>query len=127
MSSHDPTEAYRRAAIENAPPLKLVQMLYQGCLRFIGEARAAHEGGDLPRFTERLGRAQAIVAELRSSLDPTQAEALCGRLDSLYVFLQSELTEAIIERSTERLPATEGVLRTLLDAWRELNFQAGAA
>ena len=127
MTPKDPTQAYRQAAIESAPPLKLVQMLYQGTLRFLGEARAAHEADDLPRFTERIGRAQSILAELRSSLEADKSPALCEQLDALYTFSQGALTDATIERSPEPLDAVEGILRTLLEAWRELDFQAGVS
>ena len=127
MTPTDPTLAYRRAAIDNAPPLKLVQMLYQGGLRFIGEGRAALEAGDLPRYTDRLGKAQAIVAELRTCLDTEAAEGLCEQLSSLYGYMQNELTEAIIDKDVNNLDGVEGVLRTLLEAWRALDFQEGAA
>lgn len=127
MTTPDPTQAYRRAAIENAPPLKLVQLLYQGALRFLGEARAAHETGDLPYFTSRIGKVQAIVSELRSSLDLAQNRSLCEQLDALYTFVQVTLTEATVECSPERLGEVEEVLRTLLEAWRELDVQSGAA
>ena len=127
MTPKDPTQAYRQAAIENAPPLKLVQLLYQGTLRFLHEARTAHEAGDLPHFNDRVGRAQAVVSELRSSLDMSQGPDLCDQLDALYTFSQGCLTEAIIERSPDHLDAVEQVMRTLLEAWRELDFQAGAS
>ncbi|MDF1799986.1 MAG: flagellar export chaperone FliS [Planctomycetota bacterium] len=125
MTPNDSTLAYRRAAIENAPPLKLVQMLYQGGLRFLGEGRAALEAGDLPRFTERVAKAQAIVAELRTSLDADAAEGLCEQLSALYGYMQVELTEAIIDKDLNHLAGVEGVLRTLLEAWRALDFQEG--
>ncbi len=89
--------------------------------------RTAHEKGDLPRFTERIGRAQSVVSELRSSLDDNQAAALCEQLDALYTFTQGAMTDAVIQRSPDPLDAVEGVMRTLLEAWRELDFQPGVS
>jgi flagellin-specific chaperone FliS len=38
MNSHDAVQAYKNESIENAPPLKLVRLLYQAALRHIDTA-----------------------------------------------------------------------------------------
>ncbi len=123
MSISDPTAAYRQAAIENAPPLKLVRMLYQGSLRFLGQASEAFDKGDLPRFNERVGRAEAIVSELRCSLDTEAAPELCVELESLYLYTSARLIEAIADSSLERVEEARSVLQTLLSAWNDLEME----
>src|SRR5262249_36192323 len=62
----------RRVAEAAAPsftPEQLVVMLYDGALRFLGEAAEAMRGGGLDRARERIGRADAILDELDRSLD----------------------------------------------------------
>jgi flagellar secretion chaperone FliS len=125
MSNSDPTAAYRQAVIENAPPLKLVRMLYQGSLRFLGQAAEAFEAGDLPRFNERVGRAESIVCELRCSLDASAAPELCVELESLYLFISARLIEAIADSSLERVGDAKVVLQTLLSAWNDLEMEQG--
>ena len=39
MLPNNPAQAYQSAAIENAPPLKVIRMLYAGALRFLGQAK----------------------------------------------------------------------------------------
>jgi flagellar protein FliS len=123
MSISDPTAAYRQAAIENAPPLKLVRMLYQGCLRFLGQASEAFEKGDLPRFNDRVGRAESIVTELRCSLDTPAAPELCQELETLYLYVTARLIEAIADSNPERVEEARGILQTLLSAWNDLEMQ----
>lgn len=122
MSISDPTAAYRMAAIENAPPLKIVRMLYQGCLRFMSQATEAHGLGDFPRFTERVGKAEAIVSELRCSLDSEAAPEICQELESLYLYTSSRLIQGIADQNMERVEEARSVVQTLLSAWNDLEM-----
>jgi flagellar protein FliS len=113
-------EAYRAARFENAPPLRLVQMMYEGALRFIDQAESHHAAGDLSRFAERCMRAHAIVTELRLALDRSQAPELAENLNQLYLFAETELGRAASNDLVAPLSGARGVLATLLDGWREL-------
>lgn len=113
-------EAYKAARFENAPPLKLVQLMYEGALRFIDQAQNHHDAGETSRFTERCLRAHAIVAELRLALDRNQAPELAENLAQLYSFAETELCRAASSESSEPLPAARRVLATLLDGWKKL-------
>ena len=112
--------AYKTGRFENAPPLKLVQMMYEGALRFLQQAEAAHTAGEGLRFQERCLRAQAIVAELRLALDSTQAPELAGNLEALYLFAEGEIRAAMQGESTAPLSPVRDVLATLLDGWKRL-------
>jgi flagellar protein FliS len=114
--------AYRAAHVENAPPLRLVQMLYEGALRFLDQAESALAGGEGARFQERCLRAVAIVTELRAALDPAQAPELAANLDSLYVFAEEEIRLAMRTDSSPPLAPARDVLRTLLDGWKNLEL-----
>jgi flagellar protein FliS len=116
--------AYRAAGIENAPPLKLVQMLYEGALRFLGQAEGAHAAGELARFQERCLRVLAILTELRAALDPAQAPELAANLESLYLFAEAGVREAMDHDSPAPFASARDVLTTLLDGWKRL--EAGA-
>jgi flagellar protein FliS len=112
--------AYQAAKVENAPPLKLVQMLYEGALRFLAQAEAAHAAGENARFQERCLRVLAIVTELRASLDPAQAPELAGNLEALYLFVEGAVREVMKSESPARLASAREVLATLLDGWKRL-------
>ena len=115
--------AYKTAHFENAPPLKLVQLLYEGALRFLDQAAAAEAAADAARFQERCLRAQAIVAELRLALDAKQAPELAASLDELYRFSEGEIRAAMLAGSGAPLAVVREILTTLLDGWKRLEVQ----
>lgn len=125
MNTDQGLQAYKTGSIENAPPLKLVRMLYQGALRFIEQAERAAQGaapGDGPpvMFFDTIARADAIVSELRLALDPEHAPEIAANLESLYLFVESGLQQAQAERSAAPLAAVRQVLLTLLEGWTEV-------
>ena len=124
MNPGSAAAAYRSAGYESAPPLKLVQLLYEGALRFLDQAEAALPAGEGARFQERCLRAQAIVAELRLALDARQAPELAASLDELYRFSEGEIRAAMLAGSGAPLGAVREILGTLLDGWKRLEVQA---
>src|SRR5262245_60209403 len=116
-------DAYRRSALENAPPIKIIRLLYQGALRFLDEAAAVDPKADPQRFQDRLHRAEAVVVELRISLEKEHAPELCSELERLYLFVEDKLREAVHSRSAEPLTAARSVLNTLYSAWREIEVE----
>ncbi len=112
--------AYKSARYESAPPLKLVQLMYEGALRFLEQAETALAAADGARFQERCLRAQAVVSELRLALDPQQAPELSESLSALYLFAEGEIRAAMAAESAAPLAPAREVLDTLLDGWRKL-------
>ena len=47
-------DAYRRMDVETRSPMELVIMLYDGALRFMGDARAAIDRNDVRARTDQL-------------------------------------------------------------------------
>lgn len=113
-------QAYRLAALENSPPIKIVRMLYEGALRFLDQAAAI--GPQSPEFARLCARADAIVNELRCSLDPEPAPGLARDLDRLYLFVQDRIAQATIGRTSEPLPAGRQVMATLLEGWQHVEL-----
>ena len=127
MSHRNATSAYAQSAIESAPPLKIIHMLYEGALRFLEQASAIDHEADPQGYTNKLNRAQDIVSELRISLDPEPAPEIAKRLSELYLFVEDQIHEAIVHSEPERLAPAQDVLTTLLSAWKELEVQTPRA
>lgn len=120
MKQGSAAAAYKSTRYESAPPLKLVQLMYEGALRFLEQAEVALGASDVGRFQERSLRAQAVIAELRVALDREQAPELAEQLDALYVFAEAEIRAALVAESSAGLAHARGVLTTLLDGWKRL-------
>lgn len=128
MDPRSAANAYQSSSIENAPPIKVVRMLYQGAVRFLDQA--AREDPSDPRsdFLHLVGRADAIISELRLALDHSVDESdMTANLERLYLYCEGELSLVCVERTAERLPAVREILVTLLDAWKSVELDSEAA
>ena len=119
--------AYREEAFESAPPLKIVRLMYQGALRFIDQAASADPNDPQSTFVHFVTRADAVVTELRLALDAGPSPEVAAELERLYLFVESSLQRALVERSVEPLPGARAVLAKLLEAWTQLELQADPA
>ncbi|MEM1453067.1 MAG: flagellar export chaperone FliS [Planctomycetota bacterium] len=121
-------EAYLTNSVENAPPIKIVRMLYQGALRFIAQASKEDAGSPASKFVEHLSNADAIVAELRLALDPEASGGeVVDNLTQLYLFCEGEIQRAMIGRTNEPLASVQRVLETLLEAWQHVEVESAQA
>jgi flagellar protein FliS len=111
-------QAYRDSAILTAPPERLVVMLYDGANRFLLQGAAAMRSGDLTAMNDRLRRAEAIITELRQTLDMSAGQ-VATNLDSIYAFCQRLLLESRLKRDAEKIDQVAKLLRELRDAWDE--------
>ena len=127
MNNQNAASAYREASFENAPPVKLVRMMYEGAIKHLERARRFDPVSDCAAFNEALGRADGIVSELRLSLETDVAPELCTQLEGLYLFIEERIALSFSERNADSLEACTDVLRTLLDAWRQIDVVENAA
>lgn len=120
---------YRQTQAQTAAPGELVVMLYRGALRFVTGAIEAIEGRDIQAAHNNLIRVQAIVVELRSTLDVERGGDLARNLGQIYDYLHSRLVEANLRKDAEPAREVARLLRELLPAWEEAVHQTanGAA
>ena len=97
---------------------KLVEMLYEGILRFNAQAKKAIKDGDIEKRVYWMNRSVAIIIELISTLDMEQGH-VSEYLSGLYDYEIQLLTEAGNEQSVDKIDECSNVFRTLLEAWRE--------
>ena len=88
-------DTYRRTAVQSSSPVQLVVMLYDGALRFCGEARGASLlRRDVAAKGKALSKALAIVGELQGTLDLERGGDVAISLHQLYSFLTDRLMAA---------------------------------
>ncbi|APU30956.1 flagellar export chaperone FliS [Ectopseudomonas alcaliphila JAB1] len=106
-----------QARVVDASPHRLIQMLMEGGLTRIAQARGAMERGQTALKGELIGKSIAIVAGLRDSLDHQQGGELAGNLDGLYEYMITRLTEANISNEPALLEEVAGLLRDIKAGW----------
>jgi flagellar protein FliS len=99
--------------------MELVVMLYDGAIRFVGEARDAHARQDLRARGRAISRALAIVGELQNTLDVEKGGAIAEELDNLYTYVNSRLIDVTLRQDAAACDEVHKLLRTLRDAWSQ--------
>jgi flagellar protein FliS len=117
---------YNRDAILSATPARLLTMLYDRLLLDLSRAERAQEAQNWSVASENLLHAQAIVAELSSSLKLDTWDGAKGLFD-LYTFVSTALVDANIRRDAERTRTCIALLEPLRDAWHQAAGEAASA
>ena len=126
MSLSNPYAQYRQNSVETATPTRMVVMLYDGAIRFLSLALPAMRAQVYDQQSLQIGKAQAIIAHLRDTLDFQAGGAVAGHLSKLYTDMFDALTDANIHDKPERVEEIITALRGLREAWVEVDRQCQA-
>lgn len=111
---------HRHANVEVASPHKLIDMLYEGALERIAQARGAIEYKNIELRGKKINSAIAIIGGLRASLDPEKDEEIAGNLDALYVYIQNNLAKAHRDASMPLLDEATKLLLQMRETWLQI-------
>ena len=100
-------------------PKKLIEMLYEGVLRFNAQAKKAIKDGNIEKKFYWTNRSVAVIVELISILDTKQEGTVVPYLSGLYNYQIQLLSRAAIEDDTAKIDECSSVFKGLLEAWRE--------
>lgn len=121
MPANQAADAYLANAVETAPPVKILRMLYEGAIRYLLQAKQCEAASR--EQVEWIRKAEDIITELRITLDHEANPTVAKDLNELYGFCLTELGQAVIERDPARIDAAQDVLMTLLEAWRQVQVE----
>ncbi|MBN2870990.1 MAG: flagellar export chaperone FliS [Campylobacterales bacterium] len=99
-------------------PVKLIQMMYEGILRFNMQAKRSIQEGDIEKRTYWINRSSAVFSELISVLDYSQGD-VAHYLAGLYTYQLQLLMEASLSNEEAKIDEVNQVVRGLLEAWKE--------
>lgn len=106
-----------QSEVFDANPHRLIQMLLDGGLSRLAQARGALERNDLSLKGELIGKAIGIVAGLREALDFEQGGEIAANLDRLYDYMMVRLSEANRHNDASILVEVADLLREVKSAW----------
>ena len=118
-------EAYRRTEAQSRSPVELVLMLYDGALRFVGEARSAAARNDIAARADAISKAIAIVSELQNTLDIDTGGDLAKELDRLYSYINTRLLDVSLKKDIAALDEVHKLLTTLREGWSQVAATPG--
>jgi flagellar protein FliS len=105
------------AQTSEANPHRLVQMLMEGGLDRIAQAKGAIERKDVPGRGVAIGKAVGIIGGLREGLDLAKSADQVGGLDNLYLYMTQRLIQANVKGDAKILDEVSGLLRTVKEGW----------
>jgi flagellar protein FliS len=113
-----------QAQTSEASPHRLVQMLMQGGLDRIAQAKGAMERKDIPNKGILIGKAIGIVGGLLEGLDLDNQSDSVGELANLYEYMMKRLTEANAKTDPKILDEVADLLRTVKEGWDAIGTPA---
>ena len=114
---NDKMDQYLESKIIAAKPEELTFMLYEGIVKFIKKALIALETKNYEQVNYNTQRAQAIVDELRNTLN--MDIPLSQSLDSLYEYMNFKLLNANIDKSESEFNDALEIAENFKDTWKE--------
>jgi flagellar protein FliS len=106
-----------QAQTSEASPHRLVQMLMQGVLDRLAQAKGAIARKDVPGKGLAITRAVALIGGLREGLDMTNSAKELARVDALYTYMMTRLTEANIKTDPKIIDEVAGLMITVKEGW----------
>lgn len=115
--------AYKRVSIETvvseATPHHLIEMLFDGLINNIGNARSALARGDIKSKCEHICKAVRILEEgLKGSLNIVKGGELATNLLGLYDYCVLSLTLANLRDDDVLMNDVSQVVAQIADAWK---------
>lgn len=120
ISTQQSARSYQQAQFQTVDRGQLLLMMFDGGDRFLSQAEHRLTGGDFPGFAQSLARAQAIIAELLSTLDHKRGGEIATNLDRLYRFMLDHLLEANLAKSSRHVMQVRRLFGIIGGAYREV-------
>ncbi|WP_163144148.1 flagellar export chaperone FliS [Bacillus sp. 22-7] len=118
MAVSNPYQSYQQNSVNTASPGELTLMLYNGCLKFIHQAKKAIEEKNIEMKNTNIQKAQSIIQELMVTLN--MDIEVSKNMMSLYDFMNRRLMEANIKNDASILAEVEGLVTEFRDTWKEV-------
>ncbi len=109
-----------KAQVTEADPHRLIQMLMQGGLDRIAQAKGAMEREAYAEKGVLIGKAISIIGGLRDALDQDVGGELAANLDRLYEYMTMRLFEASRHNDVDKLNEVGKLLGEIKLAWDQI-------
>jgi flagellar protein FliS len=106
-----------QAQTTEASPHRLIQMLMEGGLTRLAQARGAIERNQVALKGELISKAIGIIGGLREGLNLELGGEVAANLDSLYEYMTTRLVEANVQNTVAPLDEVSSLLRNVKSGW----------
>lgn len=117
----------REAEVLGANPHRLIQILMEVLQGRLVATKGAIERGDSIAKAQSSARAQAIITELRTSIDYEKGKEVAITLNSLYDYMGRRLMQAVSGNDATLVEEVINLLKPIKEGWDAIKNEAEAA
>jgi flagellar protein FliS len=114
---------YQKNQVAGMGQRDLILLLYNGALKFLGQAQEELDNDRTDVFADRVERVHRIIYHLYTTLDFDKGGEIAEKLGSLYSFVISQLYILNSTRSPEIIEDLREILSGLKDGWKGVESQ----
>lgn len=118
MAANNPYATYQHNSINTSTPGELTLMLYNGCLKFIHQAKSSLENDNFQEMNLSSQKAQAIITELMLTLDTSYP--VSQNMLVLYEFVNSRLIDGNIKKDSTMFDEASAIITDFRDTWKKV-------
>lgn len=118
MAAKNPYATYQHNSVNTSTPGELTLMLYNGCLKFIHQAKSALENNNIQEMNLSSQKAQAIITELMVTLDTSYP--VSQNMLALYEFINNRLIDGNIKKDVKMFDEASVIITDFRDTWKQV-------
>lgn len=117
-------KAYKRTNLEAelsvADPHRVIQMMYEGLIERLSQAKGAILRNDFEYKANRLNKAIGIINGLQTALDIKNNPELGQRMNALYDYMKSQLDKASVSLDVGLIDEVINLILPIKQAWDQI-------
>ena len=117
-------KAYKKTNLEAelsvADPHRVIQMMYEGLIERLSQAKGAIMRPDYEYKADRISKAVGIINGLQSALDNRSNPELGQRMFALYDYMKELLTKASVSLDTAPIDEVINLILPIKQAWDQI-------
>ncbi|MGN0914789.1 MAG: flagellar export chaperone FliS [Succinivibrio sp.] len=117
-------KAYKKTNLEAelsvADPHRVIQMMYEGLIERLSQAKGAILRNDFEYKSDRISKAVGIINGLQTALDRKQDPELAERMYALYDYMKELLNKAAVSLDTTFIDEVVKLILPIKMAWDKI-------
>lgn len=116
-ANYGKADIYLEQKVMSAKPEELTFLLYEGIVKFLKQVKVYNNNQNTEKSNYSNMRAQAIISELRATLD--MEIEISEEFENLYIYMNERLVEANIQKDNTIIDEVLGLIIDFKDAWKQ--------
>ena len=125
MAVNNAYAQYNNNKVLTASPAELTLLLYEGAIKFCNIAIMGLEENNIQKTHDNIKKAQAIISELRVTLD--HKYPVWEDFDRVYDYIYRRLVEGNMSKEIDVIEDALKYIREMRDTWKEVMKKAASA